>query len=328
MITTNFEGNYNDFDHIIVAFSGGKDSIAMVLNALEAGADKGKIELWHHNVDGKEELGKDFMDWPSTPAYCKKFAKHFGLTYFESWKVNGFLGEILRNDAPTQATKFETPDGVKQIGGKGPKGTRQMFPQLAASLSTRWCSAYLKVDIMKRAIANQDRFNGKKVLILTGERAKESKARELYAEFEAHFCSNAKRTVFQARPIHKWTEEAVWAILSRWNVNPAPAYRLGWGRLSCMTCIFGGANQWASVKAIAPERVERIANFERQFGKTINRDGRTTVDQLAAKGTPYAGTQDAALVAEAMNPNWDGEIQVSDWALPAGAFKGEGCGAL
>jgi len=95
-----------------------------------------------------------------------------------------------------------------------------------------------------------------------------------------------------------------------------------------MTCIFGGANQWASVKAIAPERVERIAAYERQFGKTIARDGRTTVDQLAAKGTAYEGTKNAELVAEAMNPNWDGEIQVSNWTLPAGAFKGEGCGAL
>ena len=53
------------YDHVIVAFSGGKDSVACLLHLLDLGVPREKIELWHHDVDGRE--GSDLMDWPVTP---------------------------------------------------------------------------------------------------------------------------------------------------------------------------------------------------------------------------------------------------------------------
>ncbi|MBT4947243.1 MAG: hypothetical protein HON27_13890 [Candidatus Marinimicrobia bacterium] len=53
------------YDKIIVMFSGGKDSTACVLKLFNLGVPKEKIELWHHDIDGK---GDQFMDWPVTPA--------------------------------------------------------------------------------------------------------------------------------------------------------------------------------------------------------------------------------------------------------------------
>ncbi|WP_431217072.1 hypothetical protein ACQ86N_22505 [Puia sp. P3] len=41
---------------IIVAFSGGKDSIAMVLYLLEQGVDRRRIHLHHHDVDGEAPI--------------------------------------------------------------------------------------------------------------------------------------------------------------------------------------------------------------------------------------------------------------------------------
>ena len=52
--------DYGRYDYVIVAFSGGKDSLACVLHLLEDGCPVEKIELWHHEVDGRE--GKQFMD--------------------------------------------------------------------------------------------------------------------------------------------------------------------------------------------------------------------------------------------------------------------------
>lgn len=314
------------YDHHIVAFSGGKDSIACFLHLLERGVDKSKIELWHHDVDGREE-GQGFMDWPSTPAYVRAFAKHSDVPVYFSWREGGFLREMLRNLTATAQTIFETPEGLSQVGGKGPKNTRLQFPQVGADLSTRWCSAYLKVDVMRRAIANQKRFDGKRVLVISGERAEESAARAKYKTFESHACNSPKRTVDSYRPVHSWSENDVWAIIQRHGINPHPAYRLSWGRLSCALCIFGGANQWASAKAIFPERVARVAAFEKAFGKTIDR--KLDVNTKAALGTAYAQTANAELVAEAKDENWAGPIFVgSAWTLPAGAFSGEACGPL
>ena len=51
------------YDKYIVAFSGGKDSTACFLHLLECGVPVEKIELWHHDIDGR---GRTFMDWEVT----------------------------------------------------------------------------------------------------------------------------------------------------------------------------------------------------------------------------------------------------------------------
>ena len=179
-------GNLNEYSKVIIAFSGGKDSLACLLHVLESGADKDKIELWHHEIDGRE--GSQLMDWVITPDYCRKVAEAFGIPIFFSWKVGGFEGEMLRANSRTQPTKFETPnDGILQIGGtRGKESTRRKFPQVSANLSVRWCSAYLKIDVCSAAIRNQKRFNNSKTLVVTGERAEESVARANYQEFEVN----------------------------------------------------------------------------------------------------------------------------------------------
>ena len=134
-----------------------------------------------------------------------------------------------------------------------------------------------------------------------------------------------KRHVDRYRPVHGWEESHVWDIIQRWCVNVHPAYRLGWGRLSCLTCIVGSANQWASALTVAAEQVEAIVGYEKEFGKTIDR--KVGVLDRAAQGKAYDGCQNAPLVAEAMNPNWIGPIFLDQgtWKLPAGAL-GESCG--
>lgn len=59
------------YDRFVVAFSGGKDSVALVLHLIELGIPRDKIELHHHDIDGH---GPTFMDWDITPAYCRAFA--------------------------------------------------------------------------------------------------------------------------------------------------------------------------------------------------------------------------------------------------------------
>lgn len=313
------------YDHIIVAFSGGKDSLACLLDLLDRGAPKAKIELWHHDVDGRE--GSRLMDWRCTRDYCRKVAQALGVKLYFSWKVGGFEREMLRDATATAPIAFETPDGLRYTGGEGKPNTRKQFPQVSPDLSIRWCSAYLKIDVASAAIRNQDRFVGRRTLFVTGERAEESPSRARYQAFEPHRSDlrngRKARLVDHWRPVHAWTEARVWEIIRRHCINPHPAYRLGWGRVSCAACIFGSSNQWASLRAVNPEQFERVAGFEKSFGKTIKR--KLDVVQTADKGTPYA--MSPSDVAAALSDSFDEPVVLTEetWTLPRGAF-GESCG--
>lgn len=314
------------YDYIIVGFSGGKDSVASFLHLLEMGVPVEKIELWHHIVDGRE--GSKLMDWPCTNSYCREFARFFKVPIYYTWKVGGFEGEMLRENALTQPVSFEAPqpDGsikVITVGGeRGKLNTRRSFPQIAADLSVRWCSSYLKIDNAKRALCNQERFRNKRTLFITGERAQESPGRAGYAKMEVDL-SDARngrlaRHIDRWRPVHGWDEAEVWAILQRWKINPHPAYRLGWGRCSCSACIFGSANQFASLQQIYNEQFEAIAGYEDEFNRTVRRD--MSIREWAAKGTPYE--MELSDILAALSEEFTESIEVpGQWLLPAGAFS-------
>jgi 3'-phosphoadenosine 5'-phosphosulfate sulfotransferase (PAPS reductase)/FAD synthetase len=309
------------YDMFLVMFSGGKDCLASLLYLLEQGISKDRIELWHHCVDGYEPE-KYFMDWPVTEDYCRKLADAFGLKLYFSWKSGGFKGEMLRENERTKPTYYQTPEGTFSSGGTSGKfSTRRMFPQLAASLQQRWCSAYLKVDVGAKAITGQERFNHSRTAVVTGERAEESSARSKYSTFEPHRSDRrdgrSKRHVDAIRPVHKWSEQEVWDIIERWKVQPHPAYRMQFGRLSCMSCIFASDRQWASIKLLDPERFEEIAGYEDEFGKTIHRKKHVR-ERIEGKEPYEAITPELAKLA--MSREYTDSIFVENWELPAGAF--------
>jgi len=313
----------HSYDHCIVAFSGGKDSLACLLHLLDLGVSRSVIELWHNDIDGRS--GSKLMDWPITRDYCRAVADAFGIPIYYSWKVGGMEREMLRENSLTAPTMYETPDGVRQSGGiRGTFSTRRMFPQTAASLSVRWCSSYLKIDVNSKSISGQERFNGKRVLMVTGERAQESASRACYHQAEEHRTSTKKRHVDQWRPVHQWEESQVWEIIERYSVTPHPCYKLGWGRCSCSSCIFGSKDQWASLSQIYPEQVERICQYEVEFGKTINRN--LSVPQMIALGKPYPNMHPDDIKA-ALSDTFEGPVILPEgtWKLPAGAY-GENAG--
>jgi 3'-phosphoadenosine 5'-phosphosulfate sulfotransferase (PAPS reductase)/FAD synthetase len=313
------------YDRICVGFSGGKDSVACVLWLLEQGVPADKIELHHHLIDGRE--GSNLMDWACSEDYCRKFAAAFGMKIYFSWLEGGFEREMNRNNSPKACTKWENPDGsIGSSGGKSQGGTRLKFPQVSADLSVRWCSAYLKIDVMSAVIRNSPRFQNSRTLVVTGERAEESPARAKYKVFEADRADlrdgEVPRHVDHLRPIHKFSTKEVWALLESYSVNAHPAYHAGFGRASCLFCIFGSPNQCASARVIAPARYANVVGYEVKFGKTIKR--KENFNQVADKGTPYP---QASEVKD--NPIFDQPIilPAGEWKLPAGAFA-ESCGPI
>jgi len=321
------------YDYIIVFFSGGKDSIACVLHLLERGVPASKIELWHHDVDGRE--GSKLMDWACTRDYCRKFAEAFGMKIYFSWREGGFEREMCRNNQETGDIFFEDENHklvrIPSRKGERYQNTRLKFPQVSQDLSVRWCSPYLKIDVAASAIRNQDRFMNKRTLVISGERGQESEARGNYSMFEPDRADlrhgKTPRYVDHYRPIRDLLEAEIWALIKKYRIRPHPAYRLGVGRVSCIRCIFADGCQLALANHIDPAGTEQVMKYEDKFQVTIKH--KISVRELIAKADFNPNELDPKDVEAAKSEIFKKSIilgKAEEWVLPKGAFKDTGCG--
>lgn len=167
-----------EYDLIVILFSGGKDSTACYYKLLEMGVPKGKIELWHHDIDGGHPSRR--MDWRCTQNYVKSFADVEEVPLRVSYRVNGFFGELYRIGASEPVEWIDpdtgeimqcklTPNYIKcqELKEQATEdmeealkeyGFRMKFPAKSADLSRRWCSAYLKIAVADSVISNLDRL--------------------------------------------------------------------------------------------------------------------------------------------------------------------------
>jgi 3'-phosphoadenosine 5'-phosphosulfate sulfotransferase (PAPS reductase)/FAD synthetase len=332
-----------EYDFFLVSFSGGKDSLACYLYLLELGIPPEKIQLWHQLIDGKLESGEpNFMDWEITEDYCRAVAEAMESKFkvdplYFQWKDGGFKREMLRQNQKTAGVYFERQTPYSSTGNRfqhlkpsdrGKLGTRRMFPQ-KGPMTTRWCTSYMKIDVMSRAINNEHEFDYAKLCVVTGERREESNSpttgRATYAEVDRHKCTSRDRTVHQWRPVIDWSEYSIWKIIERWKINPHPCYHLGFSRCSCMTCIYGRPQQWATVREIDPARFKQIADYEEEFGVTIDR--KYSVHEMADRAEPYpevfADKHQLAIGLDTVYPRKE-IIVPGKWTLPAGAGRSTG----
>lgn len=332
-----------EYDQIIVLFSGGKDSTAAYYKLLELGVPKHKISLWHHDIDGGNPTRN--MDWRCTSSYVKAFAEAEGVDLKISYRKDGFFGELYRvgaskpiewveDDAIYQCKTGKSWEACENLRKLNPPdlterlkefGYRLKFPAKTGNLRTRWCSAYLKIMVADTLISNLEQTaKDCKILIVSGERRGESVGRADYNEMEigrTHAVKKNHRLVHQWRAVIDYSEKDVWEVLKRHRCNPHPCYRIGWNRCSCAQCIFSTPKHFAGLREVYPEEYKKLKNDEKVLGFTL--DNHCDLDTFVgdAKSLVYHGDK------KAMRSILTGEYQVDDvytdeWHYPAGAFHG------
>ena len=320
--------NINSYDKIIISYSGGKDSDACVLYLMDYIKDKSKIELWHQCVDGRGKTHKEFFDWQSTDGYVEAFAKMLGLTLSYQWREFGFYGEMFRKDEPTHAVRY-IMDGKEYVIETKNKinNTRLKFPAKSADLNSRWCSAYLKIDAASRVLANRfqtSKDNQMNILFVTGERREESTGRSKYLNVENHRTNSQTRHVDHFRPVIEWNEKKVWDILKSNNIQPHPAYEVGFPRLSCRSCIFFSPDHWALLKTVQPDVIKMLDKVEKEIGFKL--DNKFTIPEMVALGKTNLTDRAKSFIPKLIT-EWSGSVESNNWELPIGAFH-TGGGAI
>ena len=253
----------------VVSVSGGKDSTATYLAAIESGEPFQAVF-----ADTGHEL-------QPTLDYVRSLSERTGGPPIQwvqadlSWKFPQ-RRENIRNKWPKEGVDDWIIEQALEV--MHPTGNpfldtcllRNGFP----SSQRQFCTESLKIVPMTEGVSFPIWADGKWVLSWQGIRREESIARSrkpMYsvADFRRMFLKsqweNFGTSVIYAPLLH-WTLDDVWAMHERHGVSRNPLYDQGASRVGCGPCIFA---RKAEIKLIAeryPETVDKIREWERIVG--------------------------------------------------------------
>jgi 3'-phosphoadenosine 5'-phosphosulfate sulfotransferase (PAPS reductase)/FAD synthetase len=292
----------------IVSISGGKDSLAQWLLAIESGvkfipvfADTGHehpqtVEYLEYLESRLGKLVRVKADFAQRIEGKRKFIA-------EKWPISlvsecGFTAEQAAV-VIEQALEALVPTGIPFLDLCMWKGR---FP----STKVRFCTFELKHEPIKVQVVDPLVDSGNTVVSWQGVRAQESKERALLQEWEEGFDLGPRLAIY--RPILRWTHEEVFAMARRHGINPNPLYQQGCSRVGCMPCIHARKSELAEIFSRWPEEIARVAEWEKLVA-VCSRRGNSTF---------FPSTQDprkAERRIECITLDSHGIETYRDWAL-------------
>lgn len=212
------------------AFSGGKDSTALLLWCLD------------HGIDGPAVFCDTGWEHPLTLAYIEEINQRL-------------LGGRLIVLKPAEWL----PDG----GRESYSDMRDLVSRKGRvpSIRARFCTEYLKTNPMRAWIQRQDDA----VILYQGIRADESHTR---AAMDASCWSDYYDCQVE-RPLFRYSAADVFALLARHGVPPNPLYKLGLKRVGCFPCVLTSHAELRRMTVTMPEVWDRITELERLAGRSF-----------------------------------------------------------
>lgn len=259
----------------ISSLSGGKDSLAQYLFALEnnispmlAFADTG-----HEHPQTMDYL--DYLENKLGPIKRVKadFTRQIeGKRKFiaEKWPVSLVEECGMSPDEAAEriakALEILKPTGIPFLDLCMWKGR---FP----STKARFCTFDLKHEPIRTQIVLPALEEFDEVISWQGVRAQESPARAGLPVWEEDADKTPGLHVY--RPILHWKHEDVFAIARRHGIKPNPLYLQGCSRVGCMPCIHARKSELAEIFQRWPEEVRRVAEWERLVAACSRRGNST-----------------------------------------------------
>ena len=265
----------------LVSVSGGKDSTATLLLALER--DVQNLQAVFADTGHEHPAVYEYLNYLEhrTGVEIKKIKADFS-SQLAKRKSN--LIRFLAWVAEDQSMKFNRLEGweLNAIERALPllKPTGNPFLDLCIlkgrfpSTTKRFCTEELKIfPIQDQIIWPLLRDPGTTVESWQGIRWDESPARAGAVEREG--IEPDSQRVFAYRPILSWTANDVFDFHKRHNVNWNPLYELGMGRVGCMPCVNCRKDELREISRRFPAEIERVAKWERLVSLASKRGSAT-----------------------------------------------------
>ncbi len=245
----------------IVNVSGGKDSTATYLLAMERGvqfravmADTGNEHEW--TMEYAQQLGQR-TGGPEVEFVRADFTEDFArkrLYVLEKWAGKGVPNEVIERAARV----LEKPTGIPFLDLCIWKGR---FPSRMA----QFCTDELKVVPITTQIILPALRTGR-VLQWLGIRADESAKRAKDPRFNRHDCG-----CYLYRPLLRYTIEDVWAMHDKHGLKRNPLYDNGMGRVGCMLCMNCRKDEIREVSIRFPQHIDKLREWEWIVGQVSKR---------------------------------------------------------
>lgn len=249
---------------VIVSMSGGKDSTATALLAIERGVDP---MLAFSDTGHEHQSTYDYVDYLEDKLgieiiRCKAdFSKDIERkreVVQTKWRKDG-----VSEDKIERALAVLKPTGNPFLDLCLWKGR---FPSTMA----RFCTEQLKILPFNQQVLFPTMKEHGLVETWVGVRADESAARAKLPERQID--DTGAEIV---RPILHWTVEDVFAMHRKHGVEANPLYKQGMGRVGCMPCVSCGKEELRQIGMRFPEEIERVAEWEAIVKEASKQDGAT-----------------------------------------------------
>ena len=247
----------------VISMSGGKDSTALALLALEQGVD---ARFVFADTGHEHALTYEYILYIEKRLGIKVHVVKADFSKQIEHKKNIVLNKWVSDGAVTQTEAEEIalllkPTGIPFLDLCLWKGR---FP----STKARFCSSELKHEPLNHFMIKLIKL-GYEVESWQGVRADESFARR-YLEVRD------KGEIYDIyRPILKWSADEVFAFHKKYNVEPNPLYKLGMGRVGCMPCIHARKGEISEISKRFPEEIARVARWEKLVAE-VSKCGNST----------------------------------------------------
>lgn len=283
----------------VVSVSGGKDSTALYLRAIERGlpfqavfADTGNEHEWTYDFvrELPHKTGGPAIQWVKADFTDRLAAKREYVA--KHWPLKGVPDAKVE-----QALSVLHPTG-------NPFLDLCLWKTRFPSSKTRFCTDELKIVPMFEHVQRPLLETGLTVISWQGVRAEESLARSdlpclqrinpvPYSMPAAVQRLGQGWTAYAYRPLIDWKTADVFAYHTRHGIAWNALYGHGMGRVGCMPCIMCRKDEMRAIAERFPDHIDRIAKWE-EIVSWANKLGVSTFfnvtdDPLIAKGFDQAG---------------------------------------
>lgn len=278
-------------EHNIISVSGGKDSTALLLLAIERGAES--MQAVFADTGNEHSITYDYVQYLSDTVFpirtvradfSRQIAgkREFVLTkWADKWGAP--------QEAIDRAAAALVPTGIPFLDLCIWKGR---FP----STMRAFCSEELKRNPIIDQVQSLALRTGD-VISWQGVRRDESIKRRFLAERELKITAPNGNEMWNYRPILDWTADECFAMHRRHGVKHNPLYEQGMARVGCMPCINCRKDELNEIAKRFPEVIDRIREWETAV-KLASRRGGATFFPAPSDDSEWSATQTIDMVVK------------------------------